>query len=452
MPRSSCMLRMAGLVAACSIGWGTQSLGQTEPRNWAGMDRDPTLASPSTPVAQGDTPPCTAFDALGHGAGGILAVISDARFFPPAFPNGARGAERFIFPSTGTVTQLQWVGYYRGFNGTAFSQCTNSVEPDNFTVRLVGDVDGLPDDNNVLFQYLQPSNPALLAREELGIVIGGRVLILYTLTFSPPLQITNTAPKHLIIFNRTLAGNCAWLWRSAPAGDMTSTYDDEFDTWDDMDEQDFDMAYCFGDLVGPTPSVRLDRLGPVDVDTGCCNFVYTVRNLNPPGGGALSTFFLALNKGTGEAACENLASISPPTGFTASFCEPWTNGRAVIRFSGGSLPAQAETFGQIRTTVNGDNPIMVTVREPVTNNPVVETIGADEIRGWASHTNPMALCGTGLFGPQVGQEGDWSAGAPGACAIEPVPSLTAGAKWVLMAFLVGGGVLIVGRSRRPMAA
>ncbi len=410
---------------------------------------DADLSLPSGGQQQeGETPTtCLVFDDQTYGAGGTIATTSD---LSPQFTS----ADLFQFNSFGTVPQLQWVGYYRAFNNPGFSVCDEPLPPDNFTVRILGALNGLPDEDNVLFEITQAGNPELFASEVQGLMIGERVLMLYTLTFPEPFVIDTLEPMFLNVVNESLpVGPCRWFWRTAPPGDSQSWSDDLSDGtgWDDADLNDFDLAYCFTFLPGGEeifpPRVTLDRVGPADVDTGCCQFRYNVRNRNAPGAGNdISEFYIEFNKGTGAAECEGIENITPPVGFQVETCEDWADGKVVYRFFGGDLQPQASTFGQIRIAVNGEEPVTVMIRNSESGEIEEQFIAANGVRAWASQSDGAGLCGNGEFGPGVGQQGDWSLGQDGLCALQPIPAMASVTRAALFGAIIVGGLLVL-RSR-----
>jgi hypothetical protein len=128
-----------------------------------------------------------------------------------------------------------------------------------------------------------------------------------------------------------------------------------------------------------------------------------------------------------------------------SFCEDWSNDNiAVFSFTGGSIPEQQTTFGQIRVTVNGDTPVDLGPGDDPESMNIVEP---SAIRGWASQESPGLSCGTGDFGPLAGQLGEWGPPGNGICALEPIPSLSATGKLLLTALVILGGAYLVTRSK-----
>ncbi len=419
------------------------------------FDSDPAVST-AAPAEGDNSTTCTEFDDQAHGANNTLAPFSDFNASGPAGPNGLVAAEQFQFDSFGTVPQIEWVGYYRGWNSGGFFECTGDFPPDNFTIRILGDNNGLPDNDNVLFESTQALSPGLFQAEELGLVIGSRILMRYTFTFETAFEINTLEPMWLLIVNDTTPSDCFWFWRTAPPGDGVSYQDDETG-WDPEDISDFDLAYCFlflpgGETVFP-PSVAFEVDGPVDLDTGCCRFGFTVRNRNAPGQNLdLSEFFVTVNKGTGASECEDIASLTPPVGWQVEFCEPWSAGQAVFRFFGGNLQPQETAFGRMLTKVNGDSAVTVLIRNFETGLLEEQGIQPFGIRGWASQEDSSALCGTGTFGPGEGQTGDWHTGNDGICALQPIPSLAPTGKAILVLLIVAGGAMLVRRSYPQTAA
>jgi hypothetical protein len=198
------------------------------------------------------------------------------------------------------------------------------------------------------------------------------------------------------------------------------------------------------------PSVAIQRGSLPDLDSGCCGYRYTIKNNNSPSlGTPLTDFYMEINKGDGSPSCESLDDIVPPTGFSVEFCDPWQDGRTVLRFFGGTLLQQESTAGSFHLGVSGEADISVFIRPSGFGEVTEQIIPAHGFRAWASQTDPGLLCGTGNFGPQVGQQGDWGRGSNGECPFLPIPALSAASEWLLGSLLVGLGVWLVYRSRSP---
>ncbi len=421
-------------------------------------DNDPSLAKAqgSNPGVAGESPTsCIMHDDQTYGVLGTIGVFSDLN--PgTGFPTPSKGGDSFQFLSLGEITKIEWYGYYRNFDGAAFSSC--GVQPDdNFTIQILGDAGGFPDDGNILFEVTQAGDPANFNTGlDTGLGIGDRIFLRNEYNLPAPFQVQTLEPMWFVVFNDTVDGNCLWWYRPGPPGDASSGTDD-FTGWDGADiDNDFDFAYCMTfESSGPTsfpPSVQFDLAGPVDVETGCCEFTYTVRNRNSPGVGfELNEFYVTMHKGEGPNSCESLGDITPPAGFDVEFCEPWSDGVVVYRFFGGNLPPQEETFGFIRTTVNGENPVLVMVNDPEGGDPIEQEITIHTIRAWGSQENDGGACGAGSFGPFAGQTGIWSSGDNGICDIEPIPAMNGAVKVSLAMILLIGGALLVVRSKMSVA-
>ncbi len=388
------------------------------------------------PTAAGITDTsCIEFTEDSFGATGVVASRSDTN---PTGVTALRVAERVEFFNTGAITQLRWLGYYRALTGGVFGEC-DAFPPDAFTVRILGDNGGLPDDDNVLFEISQATNPGVFSVMDSPLVntpIGFRPVREHTLTFNPPLAIDSIDPIYVEIVNSTEPGTCFWWYRSGPPGDGFS-WSDDFTDWDDGDENDFDFAYCFSfspdEPMAFPPTADFFLADVSDPETGCCNFGFEVRNRNSPGTGALTEFYVAVHKGPGAGNCEDISDISPPPLWDVEFCDAWDNGYVVYRFTGGFLAEQDTTLGRIRVDRNGEEVVLDDLN----------TVPANGIIGWASSDTVSggALCGTGQFGPLAGQSGEWGDGDGSVCFVEPIPALGGFGQIGLLVLICVGGVL-----------
>lgn len=195
------------------------------------------------------------------------------------------------------------------------------------------------------------------------------------------------------------------------------------------------------------PSINVFLTDVSDPETGCCNFGFEVRNRNSPGVGALTEFYAAFHKGTGNTNCEDLSHISPPPLWNVEFCDAWDNGYVVYRFFDGFLAEQDTTLGRIRADRNGSEDFVLDDNH---------TVPADGIIGWASSDTASggALCGSGQFGPLMGQSGEWGESESSVCFIEPIPALSGFGQIGLLALICVGGVLALraGTNRRNVVA
>jgi hypothetical protein len=175
--------------------------------------------------------------------------------------------------------------------------------------------------------------------------------------------------------------------------------------------------------------------------SGCAEFSWSVTNgnLTDP----ITTFYLDVEAGTGAQICTDLSDMVPPAGYAYQNCTGWVNGHALFQFTGPPfLPGQA-VYGRLTVDTNG-------ATETVTDTGL--TVPPYSIIMHAAKDQAGAVCATGdfSFGPTVGEE-EWS--LPTVCtAFLPVPSMGTWAKVVLALVVIGCGVYLVVRSRRPVTA
>ena len=160
----------------------------------------------------------------------------------------------------------------------------------------------------------------------------------------------------------------------------------------------------------------------------------------------LATFFIDVEAGDGaQSAC---VEMIPPDGWTVELCDGFdVNGHGLYKFTGGTPLQQGdELLGRLIIDTNGllemENPLT-----GVTVPPLSVILHAAQEQE-ESEGMPFP-CDLTVFGPEF--EGGWSTRRT-ASAFLPVPSMSTRAKVALAMVLVGGGVLLVLRSRRPAAA
>ncbi len=390
---------------------------------------------------------CQESDQAGQGAMGTLAVNSDTEA-------GLRAADNFRFLTGGTVSQIEWQGVWLIPPPNGFADCV-ADGINNFTVRILGDDNGVPDETNVIFDL--PQSVGTLTDMQTGNILAGLTPeIRWTFVLNTPIDLP-LDDYHVEITNAAPVGTeCFFFWETAPPGDGASAQEDDGDGDygpDDLDGNDYDLAYCMtfssGGAERITPDVDIFLNDLSDPETGCCNYGFDIENRNTPAPGfEITEFYLAVSKGDGGPDCEDLANVTPPPGFDVEFCEPWANGTTVLRFFGGFLAPQETAFGRIAGSRNGDTDTLVMARVVVGEDIVTEeqTILADGVRAWATQSDAAGACGSGNFSP-FGTSGDWSRGDDTVCFIEPIPALGQMTKIVLACLFVGMGFVLVTRSR-----
>lgn len=367
-------------------------------------------------------------------------------------------AESFFFQCNGDLTGLTWWGFMIERAGqNMVNDCTLDIAPaeeDFWTIRYYqDDGDGFPDPNNIIAEFIDPPGITRIDTGEDPFGIVSKFEIHFD--FPEPVAVEGATLYHVEVFNNYTFNDCFYCWQSGPPGDIRSLQTDfdpkmeDLPSYDVEDINDFDVAQCQDlESIGPVqnpPGIKLSLVGVPDVETGCCTFRFTVQNRNCIGTGVLETFYVAFAKGDAPADCEDIADISPPTGWDVDFCEEWSDdGRAIYRFTGNSLGELESTSGMIKMRVNGDVPVVL---DP--NN----TVPADGVRAWASKDLlGEDLCGTETFGPLEGEAGEWGVGHSAECPFVPIPAMSAQGKGLLLTVFVVAGLLLVLRSRKEPVA
>ncbi len=370
-------------------------------------------------------------------------------------------ADNFEVESNGQLTGVTWWGFMVERAGPgAVNDCTLNIAPsenDLWSIRYYTDDGfGFPDPEGIIAEFeVAGTDPGFTridtGEDPFGLV--SKMEIHYD--FPEPLPILCGVNYHAEIYSNYTFNDCYYCWQPAPPGDARSLQTDfdpdteDLPNYDVKDENIYDMSLCQdfepAGAEANLPRVALSLVRPPDVETGCCEIRYTVENGNCVGLGAIQTFFVAFAKGNASNECEDLMSISAPNGWNVAFCEEWSSqGRSVYRFSGGSLGELQSTSGMIRTRVNGPTDIILDA------NNAVPAFG---IRAWASDDILAGnACGTGQFGPLVGENGEWGEGRNVLCPFAPIPSMSTPGKGLLVLLVAGGGLFLVIRSRTTPAA
>ncbi len=396
-------------------------------------------------MPEGETPTlCQQVDPPNPGNGGTICSFADETSSAGAL----KVAESFTTITNGDVIALDWEMLLLS-NVGGFANCdlnTGPVENDLINIRYyLDDGNGFPGD--LVAEFLDiTSADAGYSRVDTGDDIaaaGGFDLFRVRYVFPTPIPIEGGLIYHTEVWSNYTFNDCFACAMTAPPGDATSfaaLLPDDY-TVDDINE--WDLALCQDFVSGGggqlPPTVMFERIGAPDVDTGCCQFRYNVRNRNTPGFGALTEFYVAISRGDSPGGCEDLSNITPPIGWSVSSCDDWgDDNMAIFRFTGGSLAEQATTFGQIRLSVNGPVP---------TNLDAENTVAAFGILGWGSQDMLEPSCAGGNVGP-IGGLGEWSSSNFGLCALEPIPSFSTSGKLALTLLVVVGGAFLVLRSRK----
>lgn len=453
-----------GLIVLCSAAAAAEDWNKIRALLDPNGDGRLSVREAKGPSAAGDTETSCQENPmdLSQGPNGTICVFSDLTAGDPPGDAATNAADNFNFLCNGQITGLKWWGVMAQLGAMA-GDCGNGTAfplGDQWTIRYY-----LDDGNNLpgmmIAQFVIPQftpPPVGVDRidtmRDVGTGIGDLSVLEMHYTLPAPLIVQGGQKYHVEIFNNYTLNPCFFCWQTAPPGDLRSLQrgDDGmgmFAPYTEADANEYDLAVCQEFTADPPsalpPGVTLELAGPVDVPTGCCDFFYTIKNLNCPGAGSINTFYLAIAKGTGAPVCESLSDLGAPVGWNVEFCEPWSgSGRTVYKFTGGVLIEQQSVFGHIRTKVNGMSAVML---DPD------DSVPAQGIRAWVSADPAGApLCGSGTFGPLDTEMGLWSNGVNGLCAIEPIPSLSSPSKAVLAGLVLLGGTLLIFRSRKAVTA
>ncbi len=423
-------------IAAMCIVVGAAVPGLAQSANVILSDGSTPDYNPAAEV--GETPTSCQENPDNDAVGGTVCGFADA-----TAGAGLQIAERFSTVTSGEIATMKWWGFFAQTAAPAGDCGIDTAPPvnDKWTIRYyLDDGNGFPGDLVAEFVEL-PAVTRIDTGADVGTGIGPLSVLEMEATFPEAVQIEGGLFYHVEISSNYDFNDCFFCWQVAPPGDTVALQGTIGEPYTVDDFTEYDVAQCQGFFSGGggqlPPSIALDLIHPPDVDTSCCQFKYRVRNRNTPGFGALTTFYMAIARGNAPAGCEDITDITPPVGFTVSFCEDWSNNDiAIFKFDGGNLVEQDSTFGQIRTRVNGSVDLILDVDN---------VVRANGIRAWGSQSNPGLACGTGAFGPFG--NGIWNDGADGRCPFEPIPSLSIAGKGFLLLVVVAGGVYLVVRSR-----
>ena len=189
----------------------------------------PLCVEPREPLPLGV---CQLPDGEGHGAGGTLAVTSDANA-------GFAVAEQFTPQSDFAITVLRWWGVYLDFN--VFADCSAGAT-DAFEVTYYLDAGGLPGAVH--------AGPFVIAPDDLHRCHTGEHLTaglsLREWQYEAPIpevEFDAGTAYWVEIVNDPTPMTCSWLWNTAPPGDGEAAQSDGV-----YAPIDYDLAFCFNTI------------------------------------------------------------------------------------------------------------------------------------------------------------------------------------------------------------
>ena len=408
-----------------------------------------------------------------------ICAISDAT--DPG--GGYRVADDLWFSSAVMeVFGLTWWGTLCRLEGSEFLECDMDVLPpseDNWTIRYYEDDDGRPGTLITEFVGVGPGvasgDYSRVALEE-EIVVPGvgswtKMEMTYFFDDADVLWLGGLQRYWIEIYS-DYANDCFFCWQTSnPNWNLYSLQAEVDEPYDPMWANEFDMAQCqcaWHVDPNPRPTVRMELVDPTPVDQDqCCHFRYVVENQYFVGAGPVTKFYMAVHRGDhSDPDCgEDLSEITPPPGYTVSYCEGWRtrelgDSRWVIYqfdpIGDARIPELSEVFGSLRVRVNDER------ANDLHGEYQTEIVPAFGIRAWGTDRTDLgeAYCGTGAnfdpLWPPIGWP-QWSVAGDGTCTNEggdplrPIPAGTALGKGLLAMLLVGAGAWLVMRSRAPMA-
>ncbi len=438
---------------------------------WCASNEEDTTQAPNTTICAFDD---FSFD---NGEGG-LKVVDDFFFLAQAEIQGLTWWGAMVQPVTG-----------------GFDDCDLTVAPaanDDWTITYYEDDNGVPGTVIKQFTNVNPSvasgtysRVSLFPDRAINGVFGVFEMN-YTFDVNERFIVNSFDRVWVEIVQNYTANDCFFCWEVAtPNWNLDSLQANGNDAYDRTLDEDgdgepdqvstYDMAQCqdvcFNEAVPNPPGIELELFDftPVDQEE-CCTFRYSVVNQNSPGAGPVTKFYMAVHRGDDDLPdCgEDLSEINPPPGYTVSYCEGWRlrqtgdSDWVIYQFDptgGGEIPELGQVSGTLRVRVNDFKENDLQSDDP---NDIVPAFG---IRAWGSQRQDLGdqFCGgqaPGNFDPLAPVVGvdPWSDGSNGTCTnaddepLRPIPSGTVMGKGLLAMLLIGAGLWLVIRSRRPVAA
>lgn len=206
--------------------------------------------------------------------------------------------------------------------------------------------------------------------------------------------------------------------------------------WDDISTTAAEIPSVLAPTINCISIARNDA-------TGCCDFQWTIRNenLDDP----FSEFLVDIEAGTGGDLGGTCVGLTDPPGWTCTNCTGWSGGHAMYRClsdaPANDLDPGESVSGLLSVKVNGFT---------------------DKLSASGLTIPPLSVTLHAAQGPQFGQVcaladytfgptglGEWSPRKNCICYLN-APALAVWAKAMLGMVLVGGGALLVVRTRRAV--
>ncbi len=202
-----------------------------------------------------------------------------------------------------------------------------------------------------------------------------------------------------------------------------------------------------------TPDMECQTVSVSPDPNRCSNHLVRMRNNNLTGN--ISTFYLDLEAGSGgrKTACRgangSIVAITPPAGWTVNNCTSWNGGHVLFRFVAQTVgdelePGQALEFN---VTVDANEGQENTAGSGAVVPAFSVLMSVAQLAG--NEVSAVCAGGNFTFGPQ--NNGDWST-ADTCTAFLNAPASSLAAKVILAILLIGGGAVLVIRSRRTVLA
>ncbi len=459
-------------------------------------DQFPPCANPPCDLLEMLNPWC-ASNVDDVGVAGIICTTSDLN--GGSQQQGFVVADDFFFLADAEIQGVSWWGLVVDFLDNGAVNCDTTDAPpadDSWTIRYwpntgAGDL-SRPDTSGAPIREFTGINTSTtqgtFTRAEVR-PYGSYSLYEMTYTFdvADRFVVNGLETVWLEITNQhSTNSECVFCWEVAfPTWNGYSLQKETADPWDPEIDEDgngtpdqpnvWDQAQCqdvcFNEAVPNPPAIDLELFdsAPVDQDE-CCLFRYNVINQNSPGAGPVTKFYMAVHRGDDDLPdCgEDLSEINPPPGYTVSYCEAWRYRQTgdsdwvIYQFDptfGGEIPELGQVSGTLRLRVNDFK------ENNLQSDDADDIVPPFGVRAWGSQRQDLGdqFCGgqaPGNFDPLAPVVGvdPWSDGSNGTCTnaddepLRPIPSGTVMGKGLLAMLLIGAGLWLVIRSRRPVAA